>query len=544
MNRPLPTIAWLLLCAVFFVFIQALISHIALSSFSSLAVSYDSDHADRFMVFYSPGPKALFSQKRLAAADPMPAGKNITAEMNLGDHIARRLRLDPGDHPGQVTIHSMVLTSHFGSSLTLAADDIYRRFEPNAAISDYRLVDGHLLLGITGKDPQLRSRDDLVLNNRFISIVLPLAFTLAFYLAVSHFDRTQFPAFYDLAHHMSSAHINYASLDGVRGIAVLLVLLDHGLGFFTGAGTAGVWIFFVLSGFLLAIPFVRKPEIAISGEYMGEYLLRRLKRIIPMYYFFIIVTFFLFGKYNSGAVRHLLFLQGDGHLWTIPQEMLFYLFLPVIMMANYVFFRGRAVWIVAALAVIMVLANVYLDKSVMSLYGLNMNKPAFVGIFICGILFSYLYHGVLIHSNHPLLKSGAFRWLASVTGLVLLVGFFLLPTDALFHPRTYLAIRHPGWFGLAAGVLIVLALLSPRTLYARLLSWTPLRALGIVGFSFYLLHPIVISLVKGMQDYYLGYRMNSVGQLFVVLIITYCLAAFTYSYIEHPFLKRAKKNAG
>jgi peptidoglycan/LPS O-acetylase OafA/YrhL len=477
----------------------------------------------------------------MAVSNVIPAGTVSRSDLKLRGHLARKLRVDPGDKAGHVKIYSLELTSNFGPPVTFDPADIYKRFIPNAAISSYRLENDHVSFDVVDQDPQLILKDELIIQNRFISIVLPIVFTFAFYLAISHFGRSSFPAFYDLTHHKSSANLNYASLDGIRGIAVLLVLLDHTIGFFTGAGTAGVWIFFVLSGFLLAIPFVRKPELAVSGEYMNEYLLRRLKRIIPMYYFFIIVTFFFFGKFDSASFRHLLFLQGNGHLWTIPQEMLFYLFLPFIMIANYLVFRGRAIWIVAALTVMMVLSNIYLDKSVFSMYGGSITRPAFVGIFLCGILFSYLYHGVIAGNTNRILQSGNFKSILSVIGIILLVCFILLGRDTLFEPKTFLANRHSGWFGLAAGMMILLVLMAPRTFYDKLLSWLPLRALGLVGFSFYLLHPIVISLVKGIQDYYLGYRMGVELQFFVIMIITYFFAAFTYSYIERPFLKLAKK---
>ena len=530
------------LTVLFFIFIDALISRVALSSFSNLEIKLEVEHEDRLTVYYRSGHRAHFSDKRTVFSEPLPTGKPTQASINLRDRIARNIRLDPGDTHGRVKIYGMRLTGHFGPPLQLDAEDIHERFIPNQAIENFTLHSDHVQFDIHGADPQLVLKDELVMQNRFMSLVLPLVFTLAFYLAISHFGRSSFPAFYDLSHHKSSANINYASLDGIRGIAVLLVLLDHSWGVFTGAGTGGVWIFFVLSGFLLAIPFVKRPELAVSGQYMNEYLLRRLKRIVPMYYFFIVITYFLFGKFDAGAIRHLLFLQGDGHLWTIPQEMLFYLFLPFIMAGNYLLFRGRPVLIVISLAVLMVLANLYLDKSVISMHG-NIVRPAFVGVFLCGILFSYLYHGVFVSSTSQALQSPWFKHAASLLGIVTLVLFVLLSTDTVLEPKTYLALQYPGWFGLTAGMLILLVLISPRSLYDRLLSWLPLRAMGLVGFSFYLIHPIIITLVKGMQDYYLGYRMDAVPQLIVVLLITYFLSAFTYSYIERPFLKLAKKQA-
>jgi peptidoglycan/LPS O-acetylase OafA/YrhL len=237
-------------------------------------------------------------------------------------------------------------------------------------------------------------------------------------------------------------------------------------------------------------------------------------------------------------VRHVLFLQGDGHLWTIQQELLFYLVLPLIMAANYILFRGRAIWVIAALGVIMLAANLWLDKSVVSLYSMNTPHPPYVGIFVCGMLFSYLYHGVILKYKGAWLSSGRFKFWASLAGIIVLFTFIIVVSDIVLRHGTLLAIRYPGWFGIAAGFLILLALLTPGRLYSSLLSWRPLRAIGLVGYSFYLIHPVMISLVTGMHDYYLGHGLSLGRRFVIVLLVTYIVSALTYTYIERPFLKR------
>ncbi len=202
---------------------------------------------------------------------------------------------------------------------------------------------------------------------------------------------------------------------------------------------------------MLTIPFVDRPERAVSMPYMREYMLRRLKRILPMYYVYIFVVFFVAGKYSESAVRHVLFMQGDGHLWTIRQELLFYLVLPLIMAANYILFRGRVVWIIVVLGAIMLAANLWLDRSVISLYGVNAPHTLYGGIFVCGMLFSYLYHGVVLKHWIARLSSHRFKSWASLVGVILLFTFVLIITDIVFKHGTLLAIRFPGWFGVAAG---------------------------------------------------------------------------------------------
>lgn len=528
-----------LLCLVFYLAIRFILSHAVLSSFSGLYLTLELDQQDRFTVYFSAGKKANFSEQRVQFSKPIPAGEKTITGISLNGHLARNLRLDPGDQAKQIKLYHLKLDSDYGPPVALDAGQIFASFKPNESISDYRLSGDHISFSINGVDPQLVSTDELVVENRFISLVFPFILTFVFFLLLSSFRWRNFPAVADLNRDLSSTHINYAALDGIRGIAVLLVLADHTLPAFTGAGTAGVWIFFVLSGFLLTIPFVDRPERAVSADYMREYLVRRLKRIIPMYYVYVFVIFFLYGKFGSNAVRHMLFLQGDGHLWTIQQEMLFYMVLPLIVAMNFLLFKGRIQWIILALTIIMIASNIWLDRSVISMHSIPTDHRTFAGIFVCGMLFSYLYHGGIPHSKLRWLQNKQFRYYASWLGSLLLISYIFLGANFLFKPGFYLAQLVPGKFAIAAGFIILLALISSGQFFSKLLSYTPLRAIGLVGYSFYLIHPIIISLVGGMWEHYLGVKMGLELRFVLVLIVTYAISALTYTYIERPFLKRA-----
>ena len=121
---------------------------------------------------------------------------------------------------------------------------------------------------------------------------------------LSSFSPRSFPPIADLlGQKRSSAGLHFAVLDGIRGAAALLVLAEH-IGLVPGGvGVVGVLLFFALSGFLLAIPFARNPERAITLEYMRVYMRRRLLRIIPMYYT-VISILFLFRYKNPDMIRH------------------------------------------------------------------------------------------------------------------------------------------------------------------------------------------------------------------------------------------------
>ena len=87
---------------------------------------------------------------------------------------------------------------------------------------------------------------------------------------------------------MSNKNKYNQTINSTRGLAVLLVLFFHlELTFFKG-GFIGVDVFFVISGYLISKKII--PLIEESKFNFKEYILRRLKRILPSYLFVILIT--------------------------------------------------------------------------------------------------------------------------------------------------------------------------------------------------------------------------------------------------------------
>lgn len=130
----------------------------------------------------------------------------------------------------------------------------------------------------------------------------------------------------------------FAGADGIRGLACLIVLCAHATAFFfpdfgryfVGVGKIGVWLFFVLSAFLLTSKFERNGF--STGELAG-YFSGRFLRIIPLFCI-IIAIYWGFGTVgidtSADVWRAVTFERGYAHLWTIPVEFKFYLLLPFI----------------------------------------------------------------------------------------------------------------------------------------------------------------------------------------------------------------------
>lgn len=144
-------------------------------------------------------------------------------------------------------------------------------------------------------------------------------------------------------------------LDGVRGLAVLMILIYHFGGFFplslvANAGWVGVDLFFVLSGFLITGILLDTKH---QQNFFKNFFARRALRILPLYYMVLCVSFIVLGVifkhkdftpylssqiYFWAYIPNILFafhgwVEGSqilNHLWSLAIEEQFYLFWPFI----------------------------------------------------------------------------------------------------------------------------------------------------------------------------------------------------------------------
>jgi peptidoglycan/LPS O-acetylase OafA/YrhL len=256
-----------------------------------------------------------------------------------------------------------------------------------------------------------------------------------------------------------------------------------------------------------------------------------------MYYSYITITMLFLGR-NPEVFRHYLFLQADGHLWTIPQEMFFYLILPFVMTAMYLLCKGNRIFSILILLIIIYLANRFLTINVVSLYGYGTLLPSHAGIFLIGVLFSYVYHWLYQNTFFQRFDCLNFQWFCSALGLPLIVALIVLSSHLIAKISFFDAFNYSGIFGFFAGFFILLVVLSKDTLLGRIMSFSPLRAVGLVGFSFYLLHPLLLSFYLKVSNYYFHVKPSSISIFIATGISTYFISTFTYTYIERPFFKK------
>ncbi len=320
------------------------------------------------------------------------------------------------------------------------------------------------------------------------------------------------------------------TLDGARGVAALLVVVSHAanagmLPAVLGAGTGqlGVLVFFVLSGFLMGYLYAGERP---SASRVRSYWARRTARVVPLYFTVVTVSlafastvgvrFYPFGP--ETALRHVLFIEGAGVLWTIPVEVHFYVIFSILWVVGVV---RRPLAVAAAVAVGVGLA-VVLDPTVHQVPGAAI--LLWVWSFLVGTLLG------IAHRRSPLRAAALgdrFGWVGWIGALGLV---FLLPgVRRLLEVPVVETWRDP-LAGLFAIGFFCLALTAAGPFAA--LGRRPARWLGRVSYSVYLLHmPVIILVLRaGDQLTWLGPSTSFVA----VLVGTLALSAVSHERLEVP----------
>ncbi|HEY5967192.1 MAG TPA: acyltransferase [Chitinophagaceae bacterium] len=114
-------------------------------------------------------------------------------------------------------------------------------------------------------------------------------------------------------------HKHYPALDGLRGIAIILVLLYHNFNFieYFNYGWLGVDLFFVLSGFLITNILLNSLT---SEKYFRNFYTRRVLRIFPLYYFSLILFLFIIPAINPSLLEMSYYKEHQVWFWTYLQN--------------------------------------------------------------------------------------------------------------------------------------------------------------------------------------------------------------------------------
>lgn len=323
------------------------------------------------------------------------------------------------------------------------------------------------------------------------------------------------------------------SLDGLRGLAIALVLLHHcqprlgplGLGAVAAWGWVGVNLFFVLSGFLITGILLDERQ---QPRLFRNFYARRGLRIWPLYFVVVPLVYFTFGPHASwqgsqpGWLYLFFYVQNlfpglNGALyptWSLAIEEQFYLvWAPLV--------RFLPKWLLAALLLVVLASGTAVRGH------------------LAGALppIHTLYHLDGLAAG-CLVALAVRRWHASARGWRA-AGWFA--AGAGLGGAVYAGIEQPSLLNtsLAMGFAGVLLLAATAPAVAGL-TWRPLRFLGKISYGVYLIHMPVFVLLGGVDTYLDRIHAGAAGDLLIVVMrtaVSLALATLLWYGFERPILR-------
>jgi peptidoglycan/LPS O-acetylase OafA/YrhL len=331
-----------------------------------------------------------------------------------------------------------------------------------------------------------------------------------------------------------------AVLDGLRGIALLLVVFSHAslLGIdmipgvdMSGTGKVGVWLFFVLSSFLLMHQFLHLDAAGrLDGRAWWRYAVRRLLRIYPLYTLFLLVCWLAplrTAITGADVLSHLAVVEGRWHLWSIAVEVKYYLLLPLLVLV-YIHLARRSL----ALATLLTAAGIGVREWRAPEFD-NDALWTYIAIFLAGSWVAIAHH-YLAHRTQS--REQVLRYVAAPAASALFL-LLMVMTPSIWARLQEAAITPDHWhrsftlFAMLWGAFLLSILQSPLWLQ-NVFAWLPLRVLGVISFSAYLWHPLVLVSMARLRFVDGGFAQALVA--FVALVL---VSAVSYVIIERPFLE-------
>jgi peptidoglycan/LPS O-acetylase OafA/YrhL len=318
------------------------------------------------------------------------------------------------------------------------------------------------------------------------------------------------------------------ALDGLRGAAVLLVMLSHVFDSrFLGGGAVGVTVFFVLSGFLITSLLLEEHG-ATGRLRLGRFYWRRALRLFPAMWLMVCLVALFEARLGLATGRRVLAILlyvgnwvGSGsapfdllsHTWSLAVEEQFYLVWPLVLA---VLLRRCSRRVVVAVclggAAVSTVTSVALWVGGASAHRVYCGSDTRAGALLAGCALATFLHGRrTTRSNRPVLAAVL---LAGAGAVGLVPGE---PAHSLLAPTVALV--------LAAPVLWLLVGSGGAGVFG---TWW-MRYLGRRSYGLYLWH---VPLVYGVTIF-----SDDPVARFVAVAVTFVVAEASWRYLEQPLLR-------
>jgi peptidoglycan/LPS O-acetylase OafA/YrhL len=367
-----------------------------------------------------------------------------------------------------------------------------------------------------------------------------------------------------------SLHI--VELDGVRGIAVLMVMIYHFGAFYAmshrgilvsalSLGWCGVDLFFVLSGFLITGILLQTRR---DAHFFRNFYIRRGLRILPLYYIYLLAFAFLFlpvahslGKFRGEHIGQLalywvhlsnwssawgtLANSPVGQMWSLAIEEQFYFFWPFL-----VFLVPEEV--LPYLCLTFVAAAIGL-RHVPAMRAIQLQHPNFF-YRLTPFRIEPICYGAVIALFYRKRDSVNLRkrlgYLCLIGGVILLgyqwrQGYTF---DSLAFNMATLGYTAVGLCASGA-ILLALAHEGSNSLYARILRSPMLRGMGKYSYAMYLFHVPIAGYSDRLARHFLGSTfLGFVANCIFGIGVSYGIAMLSWKYLEAPILSLKDRIAG
>ncbi len=352
----------------------------------------------------------------------------------------------------------------------------------------------------------------------------------------------------------------YPALDGLRGVAILLVVLAHNFGFmnYFFFGWLGVDLFFVLSGFLITQILLNTLD---KPHFLRNFYMRRVLRIFPLFYLTLIICFFVlpffidksfdFSYYTKNQFWLWTYLQnwlivfkepyGDKillHTWSLAVEEQFYLLWPFMILLI------RKPKILLAL-MLFILTGVGVARYIV--WSLQVEDLAYSSLYtytrIDGICIGCIL--ALTIRISPLFLKKYTTAIVLLMATINFVFYFLNNQNGFTLP--YLAFVGYTTFAVLFGILVYEATTGESKVIQFLLNNRILKFFGKISYGLYVFHwPIYVLLFPFLVTFFkansnISHHTGELASGITVTITAILLSVISYRFFEKPFLQLKDK---
>ena len=356
------------------------------------------------------------------------------------------------------------------------------------------------------------------------------------------------------------------SIDSLRALAVLAVIIYHVDVNYLPGGFLGVDLFFVLSGYLISSLIIKEYRKTGSLNLYNFYI-RRARRLLPAVYFMITIGLVVMVLFNEVLLRksHLdaifgyiyssnwwyIFHKLDyfdsfgaqspfKHLWSLAIEEQFYMIFPLLFLlinrkkkskdGTYKL-NKNFLYVVLGLILVSLIAHILLfDINNISRIYFGTDTRAFS--LLVGVVGAILYPMEKLHAKVTPQQNIMYSVISLVSIATLIT--------VMIYTSEYNTWLYRGGFLLVAiiGLIVIISSGKQHTLMSRLLSFKPVVFIGKMSYSLYLWHFPILVLTTPVSE------IGNPNIIFVILriILTFALATASYVFVETPIRKLGFKN--